>query len=337
VRVLVDTSYAARGRSGTAVYVERLTAALRALPDVEVVEARQPRRLRRGRAGRRWNPARTAVNAALDAAWLARGLPRAAREARADVVHHPLPAFSRRIGVPQVVTVHDVAFARLPHRFRPLWRRLAERAHARAVRRAAAVVCVSEATAADAARLLGAPPGRIVVAPHGPGQDLPRVPRAAEPRHFLYVGDAEPRKGVPALLAAHERYRAGRDDALPLVLAGAAGGTDPGPGELARLLAEAVALVHPSELEGFGLTLLEAMAAGVPVAAVRNPAVAEVSGDAALLVDGQEGLADALARLHEDGALRARLAAAGPERAARFSWAEAARLHRQAYTLALSP
>ena len=74
MRLLLDTSYADQGASGTAVYVERLAEALRGLEAVELIEERQPWRLRRG--GR--NPLRSALNAALDLLWLHRGLPRAA-------------------------------------------------------------------------------------------------------------------------------------------------------------------------------------------------------------------------------------------------------------------
>ncbi len=115
VRVLIDTTYADRGPSGTGVYIEMITAALRRAGTVEVVEARQRMRLRPG-AG---NPLRSAANGALDLLWLHVGLPRAARIAGADVVHHPLPAYSRRIPAPQVVTVHDLAFVRLPRPLRP--------------------------------------------------------------------------------------------------------------------------------------------------------------------------------------------------------------------------
>src|SRR4051794_351532 len=235
MRVLVDTSYAARGPSGTGVYVGELVAALRGLGDVEVVEASQPRRLRRGGG----NPVRSAANAMLDLAWLHGGLPRAARAARADVVHHPLPAHSRRIPAAQVATIHDVAFERLPAAYPPLWRRLARRQYRRGARRSDALLCVSEATARDAVELLGADRERIVVAPHGPGQRLPRLEREDQPGHFLYVGDAEPRKDLGLLLGAGLP--------LPLVFAGAAarlatgdaarGEADPTPLRLAELLA----------------------------------------------------------------------------------------------------
>src|SRR3954447_4076987 len=333
MRVLVDTSYAARGPSGTGVYVRELVGALRGLEGVEVVEASQPRRLRRGGG----NPVRSAVNAMLDLAWLHFGLPRAVRAARPQVVHHPLPAHSPRIPAAQVATIHDLAFEHHPAAYGPLWRRLARRQYRRAAERSDALVCVSETTARDAVALLGAERERMVVAPHGPGQRLPRVERERRPGHFLYVGDAEPRKDLGLLL--------GGALPLPLVLAGGAAGLaegegvvgepDPTPQRLAELLAGAAALVHPSGLEGFGLTLAEAMAAGTPVVARRTPAAEELCGDAALLVDPGD-LAGARRRVAGAPALRERLSSAGRKRAARLSWAESARAHQRAYTLAAS-
>jgi Glycosyl transferases group 1/Glycosyltransferase Family 4 len=256
----------------------------------------------------------------LDLLWLHAGLPRAARAAGADVVHHPLPAWSRRIHAAQVATIHDLAFERLPEAYPRAWRRYARRVYRRAARRCAALVCPSEATAADVRELLGADP---VVAPHGDGQELPALERAGEPEHLLYVGDEAPRKRLELLRAA-----AG-EQGLPLVEARGV------PAErLAELHIRAVALVHPSHAEGFGLTLVEAMKLGTPVVALRSAAAAEVCGDAALLVEEAE-LPAALRRLATDPELRERLSRAGRERAARFSWAESARLHERAYRLAL--
>src|SRR5437764_504538 len=121
VLVAIDTSYAARGPSGTGVYIEQLVAALRG-EGVEVVELRQRARLRRG--GR--NKLRSGANAALDLAWTRELLPRAAARAGAELLHHPLAA-NARAGVPQVVTIHDVAFATRPPDFARVWRRIALR------------------------------------------------------------------------------------------------------------------------------------------------------------------------------------------------------------------
>jgi len=340
--VVIDTSFAGRGASGTGVYLEQLVAALRRRGQIEVVEVRQAHRLRAGRSGRGWNPARSAVNGLLDLGWRQVGLPRAARRLGADVLHHPLPAHSRHAGCAQAITVHDVAFLRLPEAFDPLWRRVAARGHRSAVAQSHAVICVSASAAADAARLLEADPEWVVVALHGPGQVLPATP-ARPPEHLLFIGDAEPRKNLRGLLGAYERYRADSGSPLGLVLAGASateatgegvrGVHGPDAGKIADLLAGAAALVHPSLHEGFGLTLLEAMAAGVPVVAVRNPGAAEVCGDAALMVEAGN-LAGAIESVATLPQLREDLVRRGSERARQFSWEESARRHEEAYTLA---
>lgn len=339
MRVAIDVSYTARGPSGTAVYIEQLVAALE-LEGIDVVQLREPVRGRRG--GR--NKLRSAANAALDLAWARELLPRAAARAGADVLHHPLPAWSPT-DIPQVVTVHDVAFARRPADFDPLWRRLALRAHRTAVERARAIIAVSEATKRDAVAWLRAPVERVLVAPHGPGQQLPARERAAG-EHWLYVGDDEPRKNVNGLLDAHARYR-DAGGTLPLVLVGpaaqraksadaVAGVADPDSATLADLHARAIALVHPSRDEGFGLTVLEAMAAGTPVIAVRNAAIEELAGEAALVVDDGV-LVESMQRLERDEALRRTMTRNGRDRASGFSWQRSARSHIAAYTLAREP
>jgi glycosyltransferase involved in cell wall biosynthesis len=338
VRVLIDTTYTRRGRSGTAVYVEQLVAALRDA-GVDVVEAANERR--RAPAGGGLGSAR---NLALDERWTQVQLPRLAREKGADVLHHPLPALAARAPCAQVVTLHDLAFERLPDHFAPAYRRFASLAHRRAARGAGAVVCVSETTRADARELWGIDDARIVVAPHGPGQPL-EVTRSEPPAHFLYVGDDEPRKNLTGLLAGYARYRAaaGPDDALPLVLAGRASRQQQGvrhkpDPDLAGLLGAAAALVHPALHEGFGLTVLEAMHAGVPVIAARSPGLEETCADAVRYVDPRDaaGISAALVHLAADRAARDDLARRGAARAAEFSWEASARRHIEAYTLARS-
>lgn len=322
MRVLLDMTFARRGPSGTGVYLAQLAPALRSL-GVEVVEAVNDRR---GPPG--GGIAQSMRNLAEDRWWTGVELPRLAREARADVLHHPLPAHAPTAPCAQVVTVHDLAFERLPWAFDAHYRAWAHRAHRAAARQAAAVVCPSAATALDVRSRWAVPAERIVVAAHGPGQEL--VVERGEPRHFLYVGDDEPRKNLAVLRVAAATAP------LPLVIAGSAA-EGSAPADLAALHAEAAALVHPSLHEGFGLTVLEAMAAGTPVIAGRVPGVAELCGDAALLVDPRDpaALAEAMRRVATDAGLRADLSARGRERAAAFSWERSARAHLDAYGSAL--
>ena len=95
--------------------------------------------------------------------------------------------------------------------------------------------------------------------------------------------------------------------------------------ELVRLYQSAACLVFPSRYEGFGLPVVEAMACGTPVVAAPEPALQEVAGDAAVFA---EDLADGVRRALAD---RARLSAAGLERAKAFSWHETARITADVY------
>ncbi len=117
------------------------------------------------------------------------------------------------------------------------------------------VVAPSRATADDVHAFWGM---TAMVAPYGPGQPIPS--NRGEPRHFLYVGDDEPRKNLGRL-----REAVARSGTLPLVRA---------QGDLADLHRHAAALVLPSLHEGFGFPVLEAMGAGTPVLAADIPVAA---------------------------------------------------------------
>ena len=308
MKVLLDLAHV-RPRSGTGVYATALAVALREL-GVDVTEAR---------AGHRY------TNLAAEAAWQAR---LAVRARRHDLLHHVLPAHAPT-ATPQVVTVHDLAFLRVPACFKARYRMQAAIRHRRAVRRAAAVVVPSQATAADVRSRWRR--DAIVVAAHGPGQ-APRHDRG-EPRHFLYVGDDEPRKNLARLREAHAQAGTG----LALEVVGAAGrAVDEA--RLADLHRHAAALVIPSLYEGFGLTALEAMHAGTPVIAARTAGLAELCADAARFVDPRDtaSIATALGELATVGPLREELRRRGLARAATYSWEQCARAHLEAYSLAAS-
>src|SRR5690349_13440313 len=159
MRVLLDTTYALRGPSGTGIYIAQLVAALRA-EGVDVLEAADTRRPPPAGGG-----LGSARNLGHDAWWTQVELPRRAAAAGADVIHHPLPAHARSAPCPQVLTLHDLAFERLPECFDAAFRRWASLTHRRAARAADAVVCVSQTTRRDAMARWGLDGARIVVAP----------------------------------------------------------------------------------------------------------------------------------------------------------------------------
>jgi glycosyltransferase involved in cell wall biosynthesis len=228
-----------------------------------------------------------------------------------------------------------------------------------ALRRAAALPCISEATERDLLELFPTARGKtssIPLAAH-PRFAQPRTESelaAARARHdlperfVLGVGTLEPRKNLVRLIEAWTALppeaRAGAQ--LALVgprgwevedierRAGEAGVRTLGfvsDDDLAALYTGCTAFAYPSLYEGFGLPVLEAMAAGAPTVTSSVSSLPEVAGDAALMVDPHDtaALTDALARLLADDALRDRLRAAGRERARRFSWARTAQLYAE--------
>lgn len=168
MRVLIDTTYARRAPfSGTGVYIRRLCDELAALDAVQLIQVANERR--RPPAGGGIGSLRNLLG---DLRWTVLELPRLARRHGAELIHHPLPARSPGSRVPQVVTVVDLAYERLPEHFDRWFRLYAHVAHRGAALAARVVICISETTAGDARELWQVPAERIVVAPLGPGQEL---------------------------------------------------------------------------------------------------------------------------------------------------------------------
>lgn len=275
----------------------------------------------------------------------------------ADVVHaaHPLLIPTRRAA--QVVTVHDLFFMTNPESTTAEIRRDYAALAPHHALRADAIVANSNYTASLVQSTFGVPRRAIHVCPPGVPvwQRLGCRPNLPADGYVLFIGTLEARKNVGALLDAYERLVARRGDTPPLVLAGQA--TPAADGWLQRisrpplaphvrhvgyvddkeqLYAGARLVVVPSLDEGFGLPVLEAMSAGVPVIAANRGALPEVLGDAGLLVDPDdaEQFAAAIERMLTDSCA-ARAADAGLVRARQFSWQSAAQSLRGAYEAAI--
>jgi glycosyltransferase involved in cell wall biosynthesis len=267
---------------------------------------------------------------------------RAANRARLDLFHAPhyvLPITS----VPTIVTIHDLIHLRVRHR-NPLAPIYARAMLARAVRKSVRILTVTNAVKRDIVTTFGCDDAKVLVTPNG--IDPIFTPAEPQPRpgpYFLYAGNDKPHKNVDVLVEAFALVRRERS-AMQLVLAGAPfarfmnrDGVVPAGfvsrDELASLYRGAVALVMPSLEEGFGLPAAEAMACGTAVITSTNAALVEVTGDAALHVDGNDAgaLARAMLRVAGDDAFRAALGSLGIDRARTFTWRRCAELTRDAY------
>jgi glycosyltransferase involved in cell wall biosynthesis len=315
MRVGLDTSPLRMTQAGTARWIRGLLGALRERDDVDV------RELAWGGGGR-------AAALARDLAWYPLGLAHAAREL--DVLHCTIFRAPRHARVPVVLTVHDLAPLRHPEAF-PAWTRLYARTRLRGtVRAATRVIAVSEFSRREVVALCGIPPDRVDLVPSGVDPVFTPGGPAAAGDYALAVGTLEPRKNLAG--AIEGARRAG----LELRVVGAAGWGDvtaTGLGvtwlgrvddaELAALYRGARCLVYPSFYEGFGIPVAEAMASGTPVVTSRGSAMADVAGDAAVLVDARDprAIADGIA---EAARRRAELRERGLERARLYTWQRAA-------------
>ncbi|HEY7803172.1 MAG TPA: glycosyltransferase family 1 protein, partial [Orrella sp.] len=267
---------------------------------------------------------------------------------------------------PMVVTIHDMTFELFAHAHEPIKRIYFPFMIRRAVKRATHVLCISQSTADDLTRLVKTSQGKVVITPlaarqiRGPLEACAAADACALPTqpYLLYVGTLEPRKNLARLLQAWQSLDVTERADYQLVIVGVKGWMiesllaqahesaqhraavevvgHVSNSSLDALLKHATAFVYPSLYEGFGLPVIEAMAAGVPVLTSNVGATREIAHDAALLVDPHSvpAIKDGLSSLLQDQALRQRLAAAGLARAAKYDWSRTGTLTLDALTAA---
>jgi glycosyltransferase involved in cell wall biosynthesis len=226
----------------------------------------------------------------------------------------------------------------------------------RVLRRSTACIAISEQSKKDAVEILKLPADRIDVIYPGVAEEFfdvqPPEAQAVAKRHrldrpyFLYVGTIEPRKNVDRLLDAYRSICEPVRKEHDLVIVGPLGWCSeatrhrlqaPEPGirylgyvpedDLPGLTAGAAAFVFPSLYEGFGLSLVQAMACGVPAITSRGSSLGEIAGEDAVLVDPRntDAIAAAIERLALSPSLREDLGRRGRLRAASFRWERNAR------------
>lgn len=272
-------------------------------------------------------------------------LPRLVARAGANVLFAPAYTAPLRCQVPVVLTIHDVSFAAHPEWFP--WREgLRRRTLSRmSARRAARVITDSEFSKREIAGRLGVDRSRIDVIYLGASS--PPLPASREPL-VLYAGSIFNRRHLPVLIEGFARLASrlpetrleivGDNRTYPRLdidrtIAGS-GASDRirmrrylPDADLSSLHARASAFVFLSEYEGFGLTPLEAMAAGVPVVVLDTEVAREIYGPAAEYVERPDPalVASALERVLVDNAVRRRLVEAAAKQIQRYSWSGCAR------------
>ena len=281
-------------------------------------------------------------------------MPRALEKLKIDVFHGPNHYLPARKRIPQIVTYHDLAEAKL-RLSTPERQQRAQVGVRRCLSRADHVIALSECTKRDVLDF-DFSASKVDVIYEGGNFDGPRMPPddvvartrakfSIDRPYILFVGSLVPRKNLSFLVRAFARMASRRSDPPLLVLAGAT--DDKGECErLATLIASlgieplvrrtgylsnedvqglyggARLFALPSLYEGFGMVALEAMTYKVPVVAARAGSLPEVIGDAGILVepDDDDALAEALAKVLSEEPLRDRLIELGLERFGRFSW-----------------
>lgn len=358
MRIVFDARSVTDHFLGIGRYGSGLTQALVRQPGVELTLLVDPRARRALHA----LPDVPCVDAPYGFVWPTQqwAVPRMLEALGAEVYHSPYYLMPYLLPCPGVVTMYDLIPLHLPDVYSVGFRLAYRWAHRLAGKAAREVIAISRATAADLLEL-GLPREKVTPIWLGVGPEF--APCAADevtrvraryglPERFaLYVGTNKPHKNLRRLVEAWARV-----DGWPLVVAGeedprypmapalaaASGARVLSIGcvsgdDLPALYTAASLFVFPSLYEGFGLPVLEAMACGTPVICSNIPALTEVAGDAACLVDplDAENLVRAVGEVMESVALRSQMREKGLSRAALYSWDWTARKTLEVYQRSL--
>lgn len=332
-----------RNRGGTGVYARSLLGALHKREDVTASEIAGPRRS--GIAG--------------TLAWLVSGASREVRAIGPQVLHCPSYVVPWGVRVPVVVTVHDAAARQVPGDHPLEWRFYDRTILPRRLRAAACVITVSGAARDDIVREYGVAGDRVAVIPNGVDARFFGMPKQRQSRTrahtLLFPGSPIPRKNIDAVLLAMAGADAGSAIAMAsLDISGATAHEFPTvvsriqqlglrdrvhwlghlpDAEMPAVIARSSVVVYPSLAEGFGLPVLEAFAAGVPVVSSNRGPMPELAQDAALLVDPTDisALRDAIEAVLTRDEIRSALQSRGANRVRSYTWERCAEMTCDVY------
>lgn len=272
---------------------------------------------------------------------------------KADVWFQPYGFCSLTSNVPQVLMIHDLAFKHYPQ-YISWYQRLYYYWFTPAfIRKAKKVVTVSQFSKNDICKTYRTAENKITVVPGAARTGFVQLEWEAKQamkdgyadgrEYFLFVGGIHPRKNLLNLLKAFSHFKKWQHSNMKLLVAGRMAwqyddllekiktykyrddvvllGYLP-EAQLQRVVGAAYALIYPSWFEGFGLPILEAMQAGVPVICSNTSSMPEVAGDAALIVDpsNHDAIGKEMLALYRSEGIRNAFIEKGLERAQSFSW-----------------
>jgi glycosyltransferase involved in cell wall biosynthesis len=281
--------------------------------------------------------------------WEQTALPAAAAKLKLDCLFNAgftAPAF---FPCPTVTVFHDLQHKRHPEHFRwfdlPFWDFFLWIS----AKKSTLLIAVSEETEKDLLRYYKLPPGRVRVAPHGVEREFFEIARRRKTfeQYVLCVSTLHPHKNLKTLIRAFAAFRVEHPE-WKLVIAGMRGFDAEGVErqiaesgvkdavrvtgwipreELYSLFENAAAFVYPSTFEGFGMPVLEAMAAGLPLACSGIEPLCSIARNCAVFFapSDEREMTIALERVTSDEELRKNLSRAGIERARGFTWEASAR------------
>lgn len=296
-----------------------------------------------------WRPAVRVIEGGGGSVWEQWSFPRALAAWRPDVVFAPAYSAPLTAPAPVVLTVHDVSFFAHPEWFSGREGTRRRLLTGWSARRARAVLTDTAFSQGEIARHIGLPASRVQVIPLG--MRRPAAPATPQPREpiVLYVGSVFERRRVDRLMAAFDAV-ADQVPSAQLEIVGENRTRRPrldlderrarsrhrdrihlrayvDDHTLADLYARASVFAFLSEYEGFGLTPLEALAAGIPPVLLDTPVARETAGAAALYVAasaGDDAVAAALVAALTDQALRRRVLDQAPAALAPYDWTRTA-------------
>lgn len=276
------------------------------------------------------------------------------KKARLDILHGPANVLPWFYQGQAVLTIHDLAIYKHPEWFPRFQWFTTKLLVPRSIKKASRIIVPSETTARDLRELFGVGEEKIVVIPHGVGDEFFKpspIYHLPSPTYILSVGTLEPRKNLQRLIEAYSALPDNLRAQYDLIIAGGKGwgnlairNGEPGikgkikfldyvlRDQLPSLYQHAAAFVYPSLYEGFGLPVLEAMAAGVPVITsnqvadnfqVDDPSFSRLPFLAVNPYEVNE-IAEAIKRIVLDPDVRGQLAVSGKSFAQRFTWQQTA-------------